>query len=43
LSDGISVISTNFSAMGKLAAKCIIENDNILQKNEFNYISRKSL
>lgn len=43
LSDGISVISTNFSAMGKLAAKCIIENDNILQKNEFNYIPRKSL
>ena len=34
LSDGISVISTDFNAMGKLAAKSIIENENILQKNK---------
>ena len=43
LSNGISVISTDFNAMGKLAAKCIIENENVLQKNKFRFIERKSL
>ena len=36
-------ISTDFNAMGKLAAKSIIENENILQKNKFRFIERKSL
>jgi DNA-binding transcriptional regulator YhcF (GntR family) len=43
LSDGISVISTDFNGMGKLAAKSIIENENVLQKNKFRFIERKSL
>ena len=43
LSDGISVISTDFNAMGRLAAKSIIENENVLLKNEFSFIERKSL
>lgn len=43
LSDGISVISTDFKAMGKLAAKSIIKNESILQKNKFRFIKRKSL
>ncbi len=43
LSNGISVISTDFKAMGKMAAKTIIENKKILQKNEFRFIERNSL
>jgi DNA-binding transcriptional regulator YhcF (GntR family) len=43
LSNGISVISTDFKAMGKLAASSILENKNILQKNKFRFIKRNSL
>ena len=43
LSNGISVISTDFKAMGKTAAKTIIENKSVLQKNEFKFIERNSL
>ena len=43
LSKGISVISTDFKAMGKLAAASILEKKNILQKNKFRFIKRNSL
>tara|TARA_B110000467_G_scaffold36114_1_gene32930 strand:- start:428 stop:748 length:321 start_codon:yes stop_codon:yes gene_type:complete len=43
LSEGISVISTDFKAMGNLAAVCILKKKNILQKNKFRFIKRNSL
>ena len=43
LSNGISVISTNFKSMGNTAAETILEKKNVLQKNEFRFIERNSL
>lgn len=43
LANGISVITTDFSKMGHLAAKSILDNEPIEQKNDFNYIQRNSL
>jgi DNA-binding transcriptional regulator YhcF (GntR family) len=43
LEDGISVISTNFSRMGSLAAELILEKRRLKVRNEFLFIRRKSL
>ncbi len=43
LSDGISVISTDFRNMGFLAASAIVNNKSIECKNDFKYIKRRSL
>ncbi len=43
LEDGISVITTNFSRMGSLAAELILEKRRQKVRNEFIFIRRKSL
>lgn len=43
LSDGISVISTDFQQMGEITAKIINEEASISIKNDFKYIQRNSL
>ncbi|MEQ9377210.1 MAG: GntR family transcriptional regulator [Imperialibacter sp.] len=43
LSDGISVITTDFRKMGQLAAKAMLENSPIEVKNDFRFIERKSV
>lgn len=40
---GITVISTNFKAMGKNAAEMILNNQEGSIKNEFNFIDRNSM
>lgn len=40
---GITVISTDFKAMGEAAANLILNNDGKIIKNPFNYIERNSL
>ena len=40
---GITVVSTNFSAMGKTAAEMILTKNYSRIKNEFNFIKRESL
>lgn len=43
LERGISVISTDFSTMGKLAAEMILRKEGGMIKNEFKVIVRESL
>jgi len=43
LEDGISVISTNFSRMGSLAAELILEKRRLKVRNEFIFLRRNSL
>jgi DNA-binding transcriptional regulator YhcF (GntR family) len=43
LEDGISVISTNFSRMGSLAAELILERRRLKVRNEFLFLRRNSL
>lgn len=43
LEDGISVISTNFSRMGSLAAELILDKRRQKVRNEFIFVRRKSL
>ncbi len=43
LEDGISVISTNFSRMGSLAAELILKKQRLKVRNEFLFIRRNSL
>jgi DNA-binding GntR family transcriptional regulator len=43
LENGITVISTDFKEMGKLAAKSILNSERIHQKNNFGLILRNSL
>jgi len=43
LSDGISVISTDFKNMGTMAAKVITEKSHISIRNKFTFIQRNSL
>ena len=43
LENGISVISTNFTRMGSLAAKLILEKRRLKVRNEFSFIRRNSL
>jgi hypothetical protein len=40
---GITVISTDFKAMGKSAAKLILDNKKEKLKNQFHYIERNTL
>jgi len=40
---GITVVSTNFSAMGKTAAEMILTKNHLRIRNEFNFIKRESL
>lgn len=40
---GITVISTDFKAMGKSAAELVLNNEKKILKNPFNYIERNSL
>lgn len=40
---GITVVSTNFSAMGKTAAEMILTKSILRVKNEFSFIKRQSL
>ncbi len=40
---GITVVSTNFSAMGKTAAEMILTKNYLRIRNEFNFIKRESL
>ena len=43
LSDGISVITTDFRKMGQLAAASMLENKAVEAKNEFRFIARRSV
>ncbi|MDX2189970.1 MAG: GntR family transcriptional regulator [Bacteroidota bacterium] len=43
LADGITVISTDFEAMGSIAAKLIINNERKVIRNDFRMIERNSL
>jgi DNA-binding LacI/PurR family transcriptional regulator len=43
LEDGISVISTNFSRMGSLAAELMLDKRRLKVRNEFLFIRRNSL
>jgi len=43
LEDGISVITTDFTKMGALAAEIILKNNPVQIKNDFNLIVRNSL
>ena len=43
LENGISVISTNFTRMGSLAAELILEKRRLKVRNEFSFIRRNSL
>lgn len=43
LSDGISVITTDFGQMGRLAAASILDNKPLEVKNEFRFIERRSV
>ncbi len=43
LSEGISVVTTNFKNMGQLAAKSILNNEAIEVKNDFTFLKRNSL
>lgn len=40
---GITVVSTDFNAMGKNAAELVLKNEKKILKNPFNYIERNSL
>ena len=40
---GITVVSTNFSAMGRTAAEMILTKNHLRVKNEFSFIERQSL
>jgi DNA-binding transcriptional regulator YhcF (GntR family) len=40
---GITVVSTNFSAMGRTAAEMILTKNHLRVKNEFSFIKRQSL
>ncbi len=40
---GISVISTDFKAMGETTAQMILSNEKGVVKNPFNFIDRESM